>query len=201
MCYYCENECLNACPNYSFDKWTEQMKLKYKNWIPITLEKKMKLIENNIYMDYLDKLKENKRCVPKIVWLTIRPKKCTEKLFQEFIEKILNWKCVENYYCAYEWKHDTNGSGLHAHIILEGENKRILENIRKKSKATTLRKIGKCMFFSKLIKRDLLQDKIDYCNGKTWEVEKDEQKKSNIYYRKLYNMPNKSTYPIELKFD
>ena len=199
MCLYCQNEdCETSilCGSYTHQKWITLMKSKYKNFEEISELKKNKLIENNLYQKYMLKLKKKKRTIPKIVWLTVRPQKCTEKIFQEFISKILNWKCVENYYCAYEWKHTEKGSGLHAHIILEGENKRILENIRKKQKGITLPKIGKCMFFSVLIKRDLLQDKIDYCNGKTWEDEKDEQKKSNTFYRKLYNMPTITNYEL-----
>ena len=199
MCLYCQNdECETAytCGSYTHQKWIELMKSKYDNFIEISEKEKNKLIENGQYQKYQLSLKKKIKTIPKIVWLTVRPKKCTEKIFQEFIQKILNWKCVENYYCAYEWKHNEKGSGLHAHIILEGENKRIMENIRKKMKGTALPKIGKCMFFPILIKRDLLQDKIDYCEGKTWEVEKTEQKKSNKYYRKLYNMPTITTYEL-----
>lgn len=194
MCLYnekCENESIHtSC--YSFEKWKELMFQKYQNWIPITENKKAALIENNEYFNYLSKLK--KKTEPKIVWLTIRPKKCEENEFQKFVNKILNWKCVTNYYCAYEWKHNEESSGLHAHIILKGENKRILENIRKKQKVTTFKNIGKTLFFYKLIKQSLLQDKIDYCNGKTWEDEKNEHKKSDPIYRKKYNMPNVSTF-------
>lgn len=182
------------CDCYTFEKWTKLMSSKYINWIPITQKHKTQLIENDLYYEYLKNLK--KKISPKIVWLTIRPKKCDEYEFKEFVEKILNWKCVENYYCAYEWKHNEESSGLHAHILLEGQNKRILENIRKKSKVNTFKKIGKCMFFAKLINRDLLQDKIDYVNGKTWEDEKNEHKKSDSFYRKKYGMPNISTFQL-----
>jgi len=184
----------NGCTGcYTFEKWTELMSSKYYNWIPITEKFKEQLIVNNTYHSvYLKSLK--KKILPKIVWLTIRPKKCDEYEFKVFIEKILNWKCVEKYYCAYEWKHNSESSGLHAHILLEGQNKRILENIRKKSKVNTFKKIGKCMFYYKLILRDLLQDKIDYCNGKTWEDEKTKSKESDPFYRKKYGMPNISTF-------
>ena len=194
MCIYNE-QCSNDNPHtgcYTFSKWSELMNEKYINWIPIAESKKTALIENFEYQSYLKKLK--KKSVPKIVWLTIRPKNCKEENFKIFVTKILQWKCVEKYYCAYEWKHNEESSGLHAHIILKGENKRILENIRKKSKVNTFKKIGKIMFFYKLIKYSLLQDKIDYCNGKTWEVEKNEHKKTDPFYRKKYNMSNVSTF-------
>lgn len=194
MCQYntkCEKlDTHTGC--YTFEKWCELMNEKYINWIPITETKKTALIEENQYFVYLKKLK--KKTPAKIVWLTIRPKKCEEADFKIFIEKILHWKCVEKYYCAYEWKHNEESSGLHAHIILKGENKRILENIRKKSKVNTFKKIGKTMFFYKLINASLLQDKIDYCNGKTWEVEKNEHKKTDPFYRKKFNMPIISTF-------
>lgn len=183
------------CDCYTFEKWTELMSSKYINWIPITEKMKDIMIEQNIYFSYLKKLK--KKTIPKIVWLTIRPKNCQESNFKIFVEKILNWKCVVKYYCAYEWKHNEESSGLHAHIILKGENKRILENLRKKcqnSKVTTFKKIGKTMFFYKLINAALLQDKIDYCNGKTWEVDKNEHKKTDPFYRKKFNMPTISTF-------
>ena len=194
MCLYnTECEKLDAHTGcYTFEKWCNLMNEKYQNWIPISEKYKTHLIENNLYTKYQLSLK--KKTQPKIVWLTVRPKKCEEQDFKIFIEKILNWKCVENYYCAYEWKHNDESSGLHAHIILKGENKRILENIRKKSKVNTFKKIGKCMFFVKLIKASLLQDKIDYCNGKTWEVEKNEHKKTDPFYREKYNMPIISTF-------
>lgn len=194
MCLY-NDKCVNENPHtgcYTFEKWCQLMDQKYQNWIPITEAKKSSLIENNLYTQYQLSLK--KKTIPKIVWLTVRPKNCLESDFKVFIEKILNWKCVENFYCAYEWKHTEESSGLHAHIILKGENKRILENIRKKQKVNTFKKIGKCVFFYKLIKYTLLQDKIDYCNGKTWEVEKNEHKKTDPFYRKKYNMPNVSTF-------
>lgn len=197
MCMYNQN-CENDSPHtgcYTFEKWNELMTQKYINWIPITENKKAALIENNEYFAHLSKLK--KKTIPKIVWLTIRPKKCGELEFQKFVNKILSWKCVQNYYCAYEWKHSEESSGLHAHIILKGENKRIMENLRKKcenSKVTPFKKIGKTMFFYKLIKETMLQDKIDYCNGKTWEDEKNEHKKSDLFYREKYNMPNVSTF-------
>ena len=197
MCMYnekCNIETVHmGC--YTFEKWTELMKQKYINWIPITQNKKAALIEDNEYFRYLSKLK--KKTIGKIVWLTIRPKNCDEVVFQKFINKILSWNCITNYYCAYEWKHSEESTGLHAHIILKGENKRIMENLKKKcenSKVTTFKKIGKCMFFYKLIKETLLQDKIDYCNGKTWEDEKNENKKSDLFYRNKYNMPNVSTF-------
>lgn len=200
MCIY--NECCsNDNPHtgcYTFEKWSELMNSKYKNWIPITESYKESLIKNFEYQHYLKKLK--KKTIPKIVWLTIRPKNCKETDFKIFVTKILSWKCIEKYYVAYEWKHTDESSGLHAHIILKGENKRILENLRKKSensKVTTFKKIGKTMFFWKLISATMLQDKIDYCNGKTWEDEKNEHKKSDPFYRKKYNMPNINTFKLK----
>ena len=196
-CLY-NNDCdsvTGLCGCYTFEKWSELMNQKYQNWVPITEEYKENLIENGLYRKYQLSLK--KKTIAKIVWLTIRPKKCEESEFKKFIDKILRWKCVEKYYCAYEWKHSEESSGLHAHIILKGENKRILENLRKKcqnSKVTTFKKIGKTMFFYKLINETMLQDKIDYCNGKTWEVEKNEHKKTDPFYRKKFNMPIISTF-------
>lgn len=175
---------------YCHQTWLEKMDAMYSNFIPIDEKQKLKMIYAETYYPWLKTLVKR---TSDICWLTIRPKNCDELTFKHFIEKFVNTPTIKEYYYGYEWKPNDASSGLHCHLILKGQKSRINEKINRKSKATPCKKIGKMKFHKKWIKSHLIQDKIDYINGKTHDVDKNEQKKINEPLRQKHNMPNVST--------
>lgn len=162
---------------YNHSLWLTQVKEIYQNFPDISNEDKNLLMEKDVWFQFLSKFKKHSK---KFVWLTIRPKDCEIKILKEFVTKFLEAKCIDKYYCAYESKPNDEGIGLHAHIILKGDVSRISSKIAYFCKATTLTKMGKTRFFPKTYPLDLIQDKIDYCNGKTFAASKSEKQNENI---------------------
>ena len=177
-------------PVYCHKTWCEKMESLYSDFVPMSEKQKVRMIHNEEYYPYLRKLTKRSG---DICWLTIRPKNCSEANFKQYIEKFVSSPYIKEYYYGYEWKPNDASSGLHCHLILKGQKSKINEKIKRKMKAIPLKKIGKIMFFHKWIKSHLLQDKIDYINGKTHDEEKNNQKKINPELRNKFNMPNVST--------
>lgn len=143
-----------------------------------------KLIEKQTI--YSNDRKRTKREYKKLVFLTLNPDKENQNLksIDKYIKKILKTKSILTYYYYYEWRnHDTTTNmyeGLHTHIILLGQTKKIIQHINRQ----------KIPFFKDIKKYPVtyLQDKINYSSEtfdpiKTLKKEKD--KIARLYYNLL----------------
>lgn len=109
------------------------------------------------------------------------------------LKKMAGWACVLNYAYAFEWRNHLEKTGLHCHVILQGETKYITRNCK------SLKPIGYiklCEKFNTLKKYPMkyLTDKIDYISGKTFDPSKSLSKLGDQKLRLEFNLPSKTTF-------
>jgi len=111
----------------------------------------------------------------------------------DLIKKLCGWACVMNYAYAFEWRNHIEKTGLHCHVILQGETKYITRNCK------ALKAIGHtqlCEKFNTMKKYPMkfLDDKIKYIQGETFNSLKTLAKQGDQILRVEFNLPSKSTF-------
>lgn len=104
------------------------------------------------------------------------------------IKKICNHPKVTNYRAYWEWRDVEKETGLHCHILLQGDTRRINEYLgRQKGPFIKL-----CSAYKTVKKYPIVfwNDKINYCEGKTNSEEKNLKKIHYPELRKKHNLPN-----------
>lgn len=109
------------------------------------------------------------------------------------LKKMSGWSCVFKYAYAFEWRNHIEKTGLHCHVILQGETKYITRNIK------YLQPIGYkplCEKFGTLKKYPMkfLDDKLQYIQGNTFDTSKNMSKLGDPELRLEFNLPSKSTF-------
>lgn len=109
------------------------------------------------------------------------------------IKKMCGWACVLNYAYSFEWRNHIEKTGLHCHVILQGETKYITRNCK------SLKAVGYvqlCEKFNTMKKYPMkfLPDKIKYIQGETFNSLKTLAKQGDIALREEFNLPSKSTF-------
>jgi len=142
------------------------------------LQKKIKLLQ---------KMKKSKK---KMLFVTLNfdEKMVTPTGTVAIVKKICNHPKVTNYRAYYEWRDVDAETGLHCHILLQGDTRRINEYlVRQKGPFTTL-----CSAFNTIKKYPIMFwfDKISYCEGKTNSDDKNDLKSEYPRLRLKYNLPN-----------
>ena len=129
--------------------------------------------------------KKTKGNYKKLVFLTLNPDSENQNLksLDLWISKSLNSKSILTYYYYYEWRNHNPAEnlfqGLHCHIILLGETKKIIQHINRQ----------RYPFFKDIKKYPLsyLQDKINYSSN-TFDEKKTIKKKNDKIAREYYNL-------------
>lgn len=116
------------------------------------------------------------------LWYSVRPKENDEKKFIKRIEKFVSSKVIKKGVYTFEWKYENDlkiNESIHCHMLLYGEMKQIGQHIgRQKEKYWNLNTKQRFIIYDK----KLVNEKLDYISGKTWEdgknIEKELDKKS-----------------------
>lgn len=144
---------------------------KYEN-----LQKKMKILQ---------KMKKSKK---KMLFVTLNFDETlvTPTGTVAIVKKICNHPKVTDYKAYWEWRDVDAETGLHCHILLQGDTRRINEYLgRQKGPFTTL-----CSAFNTVKKYPLYfwYDKIKYCEGITNSDDKNNLKSEYPKLRNKYNL-------------
>jgi hypothetical protein len=134
----------------------------------------------------------NNKDTVKYLWYSVRP---TEGLYNDHkfhkrILKFLKCKYIEDYIFCLEWKWDgDHPSGVHAHILIkpvENSIKYVNTHINRQSeKFFNLNAKQRYYIYQSNI--HLVNDKLDYMSGLTWDGGKNEEKvKDNLRMIKLF---------------
>lgn len=151
-------------------------------------------LENDKKFDNLQKkikiLQKMKKSKKKMLFVTMNfdEKMVTPTGTVSIIKKICNHPKVTNYRAYWEWRDVDAETGLHCHILLQGDTRRINEYlVRQKGPFTTL-----CSAFNTVKKYPIhfWFDKINYCEGKTNSDDKDYLKSEYPRLRLKFNLPN-----------
>lgn len=151
-------------------------------------------LENDKKFDNLQKkikiLQKMKKSKKKMLFVTLNfdETMVTPTGTVAIVKKICNHPKVTNYRAYWEWRDVDAETGLHCHILLQGDTRRINEYLgRQKGPFTTL-----CSAFDTLLKYSLhfWFDKINYCEGKTNSDDKNNLKSEYPRLRLKFNLPN-----------
>lgn len=140
----------------------------------------------------LEKLNKWKKSKKKFLFVTLNfdEKMVTPTGTVAIVKKICNHPKVTDYKAYWEWRDVDAETGLHCHILLLGDTRRINEYlVRQKGPFTTL-----CSAFNTIKKYPILfwYDKINYCEGKTDSDDKNNLKSEYPRLRNKYNLQSLS---------
>lgn len=142
------------------------------------------------------KLNDSKK---KLVWVTLNwdEKLVTPTGTVPIVQSILENSNITKAACFWEWRDPEAATGLHCHLVLVGNTRRITEFLKRRNgktlKATPKRPYTKlCKGFDnlKLCPLRWYSDKINYCLGKTNNEEKNAKKSLYDSLRKKFDLPN-----------
>lgn len=120
------------------------------------------------------------------VTLNFNEKVITKGTPLQIVNKITSWQCVKKYAYSFEWRDHEAETGLHAHLILVGECKRITVNCKRlKGPFIELNEQYKTLLKYPM---KYLQDKVDYISGKTFEETKNDHKSKDEELRIKHNL-------------
>lgn len=132
--------------------------------------------------------------VEELYWITINPKPEADlEIFLKLLNNFVKRKPVCSYMYNIEQRGETEadaGKGFHSHLLI-GWDKKQNKYIRQFCITTFKRVVGypsDQIINIRRITKDIYQDKIDYLNGKKWDVEKDNKIIVDIIFRKKNNL-------------
>ena len=164
------------------EKWQ-----KWSDFVNDPLE--MNNFEKNLQKTFKE-IKQKKKSSKKMLFITLNwdEKLVTPTGTVDYVKKIITHPKVEKYYVAWEWRDHEKETGLHTHILLQGDTRQITQYCKRQKGPF----IKLCSEFHTLKKYPIAfwEDKIEYVNGETYEEEKTEKKKGDSLLRKKYELPN-----------
>ncbi len=210
ICQTCENQNWNQL-------YEEQYRKKYlndenlENFISskgYSLQKKAILDQNSISTNWHEfNALHNKlwnltparsKKAQQVLFVTLNPKdnithnmkKSNINHLQEYINIILKTCHISNYVYNFEWRNHDEESGLHCHMLLDGNLGKITQHLNRTKHKFHGRIDGSSGNNpgNYLIPMGWWQDKINYMNGITEDEEKNNKKKKDKYLRKKYNL-------------
>jgi hypothetical protein len=154
-----------------------------------TLENDKKFENLQKKMKILQKMKKSKK---KMLFVTLNfdEKLVTPTGTVAYVKKICNHPKVTDYKAYWEWRDVDAETGLHCHILLQGDTRRINEYLgRQKGPFTTL-----CSAFNTIKKYPIhfWFDKINYCEGNTNSNDKNDLKSEYPKLRNKYSLQSLS---------
>lgn len=144
----------------------------------------------------LRKLKTMKGSKKKLVFVTLNynEKLVTPTGTVPYVKRILDHAKVTQGFAYWEWRDPVAETGLHTHIVLQGDTRRIVEHLKRSQGPYTELKVDKPKDYPKLntVKKYPLSywsEKLKYAN-ETFSESKNEIKKHYENLRIKYELPN-----------
>lgn len=113
------------------------------------------------------------------------------------VESLIANSNIHKAACFWEWRDPEAATGLHCHLVLIGETRRITEFLKRRNgpsiKSSPKRPYTKlCKEFKtlKLYPQRFFNDKVNYCLGETFKSDKNHKKSFYPELRKKHNLPN-----------
>lgn len=121
-----------------------------------------------------------------VYWYSVRPPNGTDnEEFKDRIIKFLKCKNIKEYICTFEWKHEGTPTGIHAHMIING-NKYLRQHIARQKERYFNLDIKKQL--SVIKDKELLIDKLNYMDGELFKggpLKLEEKQKDKKYRNEL----------------
>lgn len=104
----------------------------------------------------------------------------------QIVQKICSWSPIHRFAYAFEWRDHDAETGLHCHLILVGNTKKIVQNLKKQKGPF----IKLCKEYGTLLKYPIkfLSDKVKYINGETYDESKNDKKSRDDELRLKHNL-------------
>lgn len=150
-----------------------------------------KPIECNCFADYRKAEFEEEKCScvykkeEMKLWSTVRPPGDVDELiFIQKMQKLMKSHLIKSGFLCFEWKHNEQPNlGIHAHLWLVGEIRRLKYHIKRSCKGWNVK--------NQKVPGEWLDDKLNYCRGITWDDAKDKEKRVlDCARRKILNIEN-----------
>lgn len=152
-------------------------------------------LENDVFFENLQKkLKNGKKSKKKMIFVTLNfnEKLVTPTGTVPIVEKIIHHPKVTNYYAAWEWRDITSETGLHCHILLLGDTRRLIEFLKRQKGPFLKLTTNPTGAYANIKKYSdtYWSDKVRYVNGETFDSNKNIKKSNYNKLREKYELPN-----------
>lgn len=127
----------------------------------------------------------------KVLWLTLNPKQNDINKLKQIIKNILKTSNINKYCYVYEWRDHDKETGLHCHMLLDGNLGKITQHINRQN--ITECRIDPCKTNTPgdyKVPKTWWNDKIQYMTAQTQDSEKNAKKEKDKILRKKYNLLN-----------
>ncbi len=202
ICYNCNNEHWNELHEDHYrNKYLNDENL--ENFISLKgycLQKKAILDQNATSINWHDfNALHNKlwnltpassKKAAQVLFITFNPKENDINKLKEYINIVLKTIHISKYVYNFEWRNHEQETGLHCHMLLDGNLGKITQHLTR-----TKHKFNGRIDGSKgnnpgnyKIPKSWWQDKINYMNGETEDEEKNQKKKLDKKLRKKNNL-------------